>query len=74
MGSVEGRSSDSGALRARGSRARDRAARARLGAEVATREEEEDHLRVLDVLLQRSNILKIIHLCARSAVREKGCV
>ena len=53
---------DSGALRARGSRARDRAARARLGAEVATREEEEDDLRVLDVLLQRPNILEIIYL------------
>ena len=65
---------DSGALRARGSRARDRAARARLGAEVATREEEEDDLRVLDVLLQRPNILEIIYLCAHSAVRQKGCV
>ena len=65
---------DSGALRARRSRARDRAARARLGAEVATREEEEDDLRVLDVLLERPNILEIIHLCAHSAVRQKGCV
>ena len=66
---------DSGAaLRARRSRARDRAARARLGAEVATREEEEDDLRVLDVLLQRPNILEIIHLCAHRGASEGLCV
>ena len=65
---------DSGAMRARGSRARDRAARARLGAEVATREEEEDDLRVLDVLLQRPNILEIIYLCALRGASEGLCV
>mmetsp|Transcript_43526 Transcript_43526/g.142812 ORF Transcript_43526/g.142812 Transcript_43526/m.142812 type:complete len:399 (+) Transcript_43526:224-1420(+) len=37
-------------------------AEAVLGAEVATREEEEDDLRVLDVLLQRPNILEIIYV------------
>ena len=35
---------------------------ARLGAEVALREEEEDGLRALDVLLERPDILKIIYL------------
>ena len=35
---------------------------ARLGAEVALREEEEDDLRALDVLLQRPDILEIIYL------------
>ena len=36
--------------------------KARLGAEVALREEEEDGLRALDVLLERPDILKIIYL------------
>ena len=35
---------------------------ASLGAEVALREEEEDDLRALDVLLQRPDILEIIYL------------
>ena len=35
---------------------------ARLGAEVALREEEEDGLRALNVLLQSPNVLKIIDL------------
>ena len=35
---------------------------ARLGAEVALREEEEDGLRALNVLLQGPNVLKIIDL------------
>ena len=35
---------------------------ARLGAEVALREEEEDGLRALYVLLERPDILKIIYL------------
>ena len=35
---------------------------ASLGAEVALREEEEDDLRALDVLLQRRDILEIIYL------------
>ena len=35
---------------------------ARLGAEVALREEEEDGLRALDVLLKRPDILQIIYL------------
>ena len=54
---------DSGALRAKGSRGRDRAAaRARLRAEVTTRKEEEDHLRALDVLLKRPDVFEIIDL------------
>ena len=35
---------------------------ARLGAEVALREEEEDGLRALDVLLERPDILEVIYL------------
>ena len=35
---------------------------ASLGAEVALREEEEDDLRALDVLLQRPDILEVIYL------------
>ena len=53
---------DSGALRARVSRAQDRAARARLGAEVAPREKEEDDLRALDILLERPDVFEIIDL------------
>jgi len=47
---------------------------ARLGAEVALREEEEDDLRPLDVLLERPNVFEIIHLCAHRGVSEVFCV
>ena len=47
---------------------------ARLGAEVALREEEEDYLRASDVLLERPNILKIIYLCAHRGASEGRCV
>ena len=47
---------------------------ARLGAEVALREEEEDGLRALDVLLERPDILEVINLCAHRGVSEVFCV
>ena len=48
---------------------------ARLGAEVALRQEEEDCLRAFDVLLQGPNVLKIIDLLhTPRRVREVVCI
>ena len=47
---------------------------ARLGAEVALREEGEDDLRPLNVLLERPNVFEIIYLCAHRGVSEVFCV
>jgi len=47
---------------------------ARLGAEVALREEEEDHRRVSDVLVERPDVLEIIYLCAHRGASEGLCV
>ena len=47
---------------------------ARLGAEVAPREEEEDDLRALDVLLERPNVFEIIYLRAHRGASEGMCV
>ena len=47
---------------------------AHLGAEVALREEEEDHRRVSDVLLERPDVFEIIDLCAHRGASEGRCV
>ena len=47
---------------------------ARFGAEVALREEEEDDLRALDVLLERPDILEVIDLRAHRGGSEGRCV
>ena len=66
----EGRGSE--AERSGRTRGGGRGKRRRLGAEVAPREEEEDRLRASDVLLERTDIVKIVDLRGASR-RHGGC-